>query len=114
MSRRGRAGNIPPARAVGVKVIEPPPDPAMQDQVMEFPCDFPIKMLGRDQPGFREAALGVVARHAGEIAEENVRVSSSRRGNFLSITVTIRATSRGQLDAIYRDLTAHEQVLVAL
>lgn len=86
----------------------------MNDSPMEFPCDFPIKVLGRDRPGFRETALGIVSRHAGEIPAEAVRESSSRRGAFLSITVTIRATSRSQLDAIYRDLSAHDQVLVAL
>jgi hypothetical protein len=86
----------------------------MTDDLLEFPCEFPIKMMGRDQPEFREAALAVVARHAGHITEDAVRVAASSNGNFLSITVTITATSREQLDNIYRDLTDHEQILVAL
>jgi hypothetical protein len=86
----------------------------MTDDVLEFPCEFPIKMMGRDQPEFREAAMAVVERHAGQIAEHAVRTAASSNGNFLSITVTITATSREQLDNIYRDLSDHEQILVAL
>lgn len=86
----------------------------MTDSLLEFPCEFPIKMMGRDQAGFREAAFGVIERHAGPVAGDAVRESSSRRGRFLSITVTIRATSQQQLDDIYRDLSSHEQILVAL
>lgn len=86
----------------------------MTDKLLEFPCEFPIKMMGRDSPAFREAALDVIARHTGGVEDDAVRVASSRKGNFLSITVTITATSRRQLDDIYRELSAHEQVLVAL
>jgi hypothetical protein len=86
----------------------------MTDSLLEFPCEFPIKMMGRDDPEFREAALEVIERHAGPVLEEAVRESFSRRGRFLSITVTITATSQQQLDDIYRELSDHEQVLVAL
>jgi hypothetical protein len=86
----------------------------MTDELLEFPCEFPIKMMGRDLPEFREAALAVIERHAGRVEEDAIRVASSSNGNFLSITVTITATSREQLDNIYRDLTNDEQVLVAL
>ncbi|HEX6259417.1 MAG TPA: DUF493 domain-containing protein [Woeseiaceae bacterium] len=86
----------------------------MSDNLLEFPCQFPIKMMGRDLPEFRAAALAAVERHAGRIEADAVRVSASSNGNFLSITVTITATSREQLDNIYRDLTADEQILVAL
>jgi uncharacterized protein len=86
----------------------------MSDDLMQFPCEFPIKMMGRDQPEFREAAIAVVERHAGRVEEDAVRMAASSNGNFLSITVTITATSREQLDNIYRDLTDDEQILVAL
>jgi uncharacterized protein len=86
----------------------------MTDSLLEFPCDFPIKMMGRDQPEFRAAAFEVIERHAGPVADDAVRESSSREGRFLSITVTIRATSQQQLDDIYRELSSHEQILVAL
>jgi uncharacterized protein len=86
----------------------------MTESLLEFPCDFPIKMMGRDQPEFRDAAFEVIERHAGPVPQDAVRESSSREGRFLSITVTIRATSQQQLDDIYRDLSSHEQILVAL
>ena len=86
----------------------------MSESLLEFPCDFPIKIMGRDEPEFRQAALSVVEKHAGKVDEEAIRSSTSTNGNFVSITVTITATSQQQLDDIYRDLTANEQVLVAL
>lgn len=86
----------------------------MADTLIEFPCEFPIKIMGRDEPEFREAAIHVVEKHAGNLPEDAIRTSSSSQGNFLSITVTITATSQEQLDSIYRDLTAHDRILVAL
>lgn len=86
----------------------------MTDGLLEFPCDFPIKVMGRDERAFRAAAFEVIGRHAGPIPDDAVRESQSSRKRFLAITVTITATSQAQLDAIYRDLSAHEQILVAL
>ena len=86
----------------------------MTDSVIEFPCEFPIKIMGRDEAGFREVAIDLVEKHAGSLPDDAIRTSSSSAGNFLSITVTITATSQEQLDNIYRDLTDNELVLVAL
>ncbi len=86
----------------------------MSESLLEFPCEFPVKIMGRDEPEFRQAARSVVEKHAGKLDDDAVRTSTSTNGNFVSITVTITATSQQQLDDIYRDLTAHEQVLVAL
>ncbi len=82
--------------------------------LLEFPCDFPIKMMGRDRRRFHEAARAVVEQHAGPVPEDAIRTAASRNGRFVSITITIRAESRQQLDAIYMDLTAHDEILVAL
>lgn len=82
--------------------------------LLEFPCDFPIKMMGKDQDAFHAAARDIVARHAGPVDDANVRTNASRNGRFVSITITIRAESQQQLDAIYHELTAHAEVLVAL
>lgn len=82
--------------------------------ILEFPCRFPIKIMGRDHAIFHEIARAIVARHAGDIRDDAVRQSASRKGNFISITITIEAISQQQLDSIYRDLSAHEEVLVAL
>ena len=56
----------------------------------------------------------VAEMHAGEIAGEAVRQAASRKGNFVSVTITIEASSQEQLDRIYEDLTAHDEILVAL
>ena len=81
---------------------------------MDFPCRFPIKVMGRDRAGFRETALTLIERHVGEVEEDAVRTSRSRNGTFLAVTVTITATSQEQLDTIYNELTAHDSILVAL
>lgn len=82
--------------------------------LLEFPCRFPIKMMGRDEPAFHKAARSIVSQHVGDIADDAIRLAASRKRNFVSITVTIEAVSQQQLDDIYRDLTAHPQILVAL
>ena len=85
-----------------------------QQKLLDFPCDFPIKMMGREQPEFRDAAVALIERHAGKICSDAIRTALSRNGNFLSITVTIKAQNQQQLDDIYSDLSEHEEILVAL
>lgn len=85
-----------------------------KDSLLEFPCEFPIKMMGRASDEFREIAVALVERHAGKVPEGAISISPSRNGNFVSVTVTIVAESQQQLDGIYLDLTDHEEVLVAL
>lgn len=79
-----------------------------------FPCECPIKMMGRDRLGFREAAVALVEQHTGKISSKAIRTAFSRNGNYLSITITIMARSQQQLDDIYRDLTEHDEILLAL
>lgn len=85
-----------------------------EETLLEFPCEFPIKMMGRDEAGFRRTAIALIEEHTGTLRDDAIRTSSSSRGNFLSITVTITAESRAQLDDIYRSLSASEAILVAL
>jgi putative lipoic acid-binding regulatory protein len=84
------------------------------ESALEFPCRFPIKMMGRDTPGFRATARTLVEKHAGAVPDDAVQATPSRNGRFVSVTVTITATSKRQLDTIYREVTAHEDVLMAL
>jgi putative lipoic acid-binding regulatory protein len=84
------------------------------DTVQEFPSDFPIKVMGRHDSRLRELTQAIIERHAGPIAESNVRTRTSADGNFLALTYHVHATSREQLDAIYRELTACKSVLMAL
>jgi putative lipoic acid-binding regulatory protein len=81
---------------------------------LEFPCHFPIKAMGPSGSDFHRLVIEIVFRHAPDLDGTAVRTQLSRNGRYQSITVTIRATSREQLDAIYQDLTAHKQVMVAL
>lgn len=85
-----------------------------EDSALAFPCAFPVKMMGRDTPEFRTTARALVEKHAGAVGDDAVHAAVSRNGRFVSVTVTITATSRAQLDAIYEDLTAHDDVLMAL
>ena len=85
-----------------------------QDTLLEFPCDFPIKIMGQASDEFRSLALGIVAKHFGEIATERIEERQSSNGRYLSLTCTVRARSKAQLDAVYRELTSCRQVLVAL
>ena len=85
-----------------------------EESALQFPCEFPIKMMGRDTPQFRRLARELVEHHAGQVADDAVQAAVSRKGSFVSVTVTITATSQQQLDDIYRDATSNDEVLMAL
>ncbi|MDX1656141.1 MAG: DUF493 domain-containing protein [Candidatus Competibacteraceae bacterium] len=85
-----------------------------EETLLEFPCEFPIKAMGRTDSNFPQVVVALVGRHAPDLTEERVRVQASRHGRFQSVTVTVRATSRAQLDAIYQELTDDERVVLAL
>ncbi len=81
---------------------------------MNFPCIFPVKVMGANQEDFERLVVTIIQKHA-NVAEEAETLSRlSRNGRFVSITVHIRAESQEQLDAIYRELSAHERVLMLL
>lgn len=84
------------------------------DSLLEFPCAFPIKAMGRADDAFVDLVSAIILDHAKPWDDEAIKVQPSGQGNFVSVTVTIRAISRAQLDAIYVDLTACEKVLMAL
>ena len=85
-----------------------------EESPLKFPCDFPIKAMGVAGNDFDSLVVGLVRKHSPDLTEGAVKTRFSRGGKYLSVTVTVRARSREQLDAIYRDLTTHERVLVAL
>ena len=70
--------------------------------------------MGRTQDGFAQAVVAVVCRHAPDFDPATLEMRSSRAGNYLSVTATIHATSRAQLDDLYRDLTSHPMVTMVL
>jgi putative lipoic acid-binding regulatory protein len=85
-----------------------------RESLIEFPCRFPIKVMGRDQSEFEARVLQIISVHVDDITADDVAIRASKNGNFLSITVTINARDQEQLDRIYRTLTASEQILYVL
>jgi uncharacterized protein len=81
---------------------------------MEFPCEFPIKVMGYWAEDFDALVMQIVRRHVSDLGEGALRSRESRGGRFISITVTIEARSRDQLNAIYRDLTSETRVVMVL
>jgi uncharacterized protein len=84
------------------------------ETLLVFPCDFPIKIMGKNEPDFADNMLSIVKKHAPDFDAMTMEKRPSSAGKYLSITCTIRAKSKQQLDDLYRDLTAHAQVLMAL
>ena len=88
---------------------------ALQNEsLIEYPCDFPIKVLGRTQAGFAQAVLDIVRTHAPDFDGSTLQMKSSKQGKYLSVTCVVRATSREQLDALYRELCDHPMVVMVL
>ncbi len=85
-----------------------------EESVFEFPCRFPVKAMGRDAEGFPAHVMELVSAEVGEISHEDVDIRSSSQGRFLSVTVTFTAENREQLDAVYRNLTGSDRVLMVL
>lgn len=80
----------------------------------EFPCNFPLKVMGHNRPTFEQYVVEVVRTHAGSPALGSVTTRPSRNARYLSVTVNFTAASRAQLDDIYRTLSVSDQVLFLL
>ena len=85
-----------------------------EDSLLSFPCDLPVKVLGRNAAEFRNAAGEIVRAHYVDLEQERIAEQISTNGSFLSITFTVRAESRHQVDALYRDLTESDDILMVL
>jgi len=81
---------------------------------LTFPTAFPIKVMGRRVDNFAQSIVDVVQAHAPDFDAATLELRTSREGNYLSVTATINATSREQLDNLYRELTSHPLVKVVL
>jgi putative lipoic acid-binding regulatory protein len=87
---------------------------AQTDSLIEYPCDFPVKVMGLRVDGFAEAMCQVAQQFDPDFNPTTLEIRPSKAGNYLSVTLTIKATSREQLDNLYRALTGHPMVKVAL
>jgi hypothetical protein len=85
-----------------------------EESLLEFPCDFPLKVMGTRTNDFARTVVGIVQRHAPDFLPETVEMRVSSGGKYLSVTCTVRAESRAQLDDLYRELSGHPAVKVVL
>lgn len=85
-----------------------------QETLLEFPCDFPLKIMGRADDQLAQVVLEIVTRHAPGFDGATMEMRASSGGNYVSLTCTVVATSKPQLDALYTELTSHPLVKVVL
>jgi putative lipoic acid-binding regulatory protein len=82
--------------------------------LLTFPCDFPVKVIGRKEPDFESSVLAIFRRHVPTLSADAVSTRDSGGGKFTALTVTVTATSQQQLDDLYRELSRAPAVLMAL
>ena len=85
-----------------------------EESLFEFPCEFPIKAMGKADCELDITVVKIIRRHAPDISEGKIHTRDSKQGNYTAVTVIVTATSREQLDAIYQDLVDCEDVIMAL
>ena len=85
-----------------------------EESPLKFPCEFPIKAMGKSDCSLDVIVAGIVRKHSPDLSEGAIKTRASGEGNYISVTVTVTATSRKQLDAIYQDLVDCEAVIMAL
>lgn len=90
------------------------PQPTRQETLLEFPCAFPLKIMGAASAPLADAVVAIVQRHAPGFDATTVEMRASSGGKYVSLTCTVTATSKAQLDALYMELTAHPLVKVVL
>ena len=85
-----------------------------EETLFEFPCQFPIKIMGRSCDEFEPAVITIVRKHVGDFNEGAVKIRPSGKGNFVAMTVTFEAHSKTQLDGLYQELHDCEHVVMLL
>ena len=87
---------------------------ALSESLIDYPCDFPIKVMGLSQQGFAQAVMEVAVRHDPDFSAASMQMRSSSGARYISLTCTVRATSREQLDTLYQELCDHPMVVMVL
>jgi len=90
------------------------PASKLTDSLLEYPCEFPLKIFGLQQEGFVTAVLEVVNKHDPGYIASSMEMRASKNARYISLTCTVRATSREQLDALYQDLCDHPSIVMVL
>ncbi len=86
----------------------------MTEKLLQFPCDFPFKIMGKNQQEFEIEVLTIIRKHFSDLRETAISSRTSSDGNYLALTITVQAKSQEQLDAAYQELSSSMQVLMAL
>ena len=89
-----------------------PPD--IEESLIDFPCDFPVKVMGAANPEFHSAIAKIASKHDSEFNNDETTSNVSKTGKYVSLTLNIHAKDKPQLDALYLELTSNELVLWAL
>jgi len=82
--------------------------------LIEYPCEFPLKVFGQQQAGFAQAVMEVVGKHDPKFSPASMEMRASKNARYISLTCTVQATSRVQLDTIYQELCDHPMVVMVL
>ncbi len=85
-----------------------------QNELIEFPCEFPLKVFGHNKPEFEEIVLQLIRIHCADSTRFKVARNESKKGKYQSLTITFTAHSRTQMDNIYQSLTDSEHVVMSL
>lgn len=85
-----------------------------EESLLVFPCEFPIKIMGKNHHGFHQAVIEILRKHLSDFEKTEIKETQSKQKNYCSITVVVNATSQEHLDGIYYELTASEWVIMAL
>jgi putative lipoic acid-binding regulatory protein len=90
------------------------PEQPGNDSLLTFPCVFPMKVMGRREDGFAQTVCDIVQRHVADFHPQTLEMRASKNGRYLSLTVTLNARSREQLDALYAELSKHPMIMMVL
>lgn len=85
-----------------------------EESLIEFPCDFPVKVMGAAIPEFHARIAEIAKKHDPDFNTEDTKIQHSKTGKYVSLTLNIHASDKPQLDALYNDFTSCELVLWAL
>jgi uncharacterized protein len=89
-------------------------DPSRNESLLTFPCVFPMKVMGRREDEFAQTVCDIVRKHAADFHPGTLEMRASKNGRYISLTVTLNARSREQLDALYEELSKHPMVMMVL
>ena len=84
------------------------------DATIEFPCNFPIKIIGRNTDNLMELVISVIRAHVPGFQAQSITSRESGQGKYVSVTVVLRATDKSILNKIYRDLSSNQKVIMVL